>query len=108
MQQKENPDRPLPVNRQTVEDFEYGVKDPEKIPEGKATLKQVLQFITDHQNNSKLHNSEKISNDYKIPEDTISNFFVFIGLSQQQFRTISTSNAFHTFLITSTITQRNE
>ncbi|XP_044259412.1 protein NDUFAF4 homolog [Tribolium madens] len=72
-EQKINPDRPLPLNRRQVEDFEYGVKEPKDIPEGKATLKQILKFVTDHQNDHRLHSVEAISKEYKIPKETTKN-----------------------------------
>ncbi|EEZ98853.1 protein NDUFAF4 homolog [Tribolium castaneum] len=72
-EQKINPNRPLPLNRQQVEDFEYGVKEPEKIPEGRASLKQVLKFVTDHQHDRRLHSVEAISKEYKLPEEITKN-----------------------------------
>ncbi|RZC42328.1 NDUFAF4 -like protein [Asbolus verrucosus] len=66
-----NPERPLPLDRSQVTDFEYGIKEPEKIPSGKTTLRNALQFITDHQTNPKLHSVKKIALDHSIPEETI-------------------------------------
>jgi hypothetical protein len=69
---KSNPDRPLPVNKSQVEDFEYGVKEPERVPEGRTTLRNALKFITDHHKNPRLHSAEQIAKEYAIPEETIS------------------------------------
>ncbi|CAH1373411.1 protein NDUFAF4 homolog [Tenebrio molitor] len=70
---KSNPDRPLPVNKSQVEDFEYGVKEPERVPEGRTTLRNALKFITDHHKNPRLHSAEQIAKEYAIPEETINN-----------------------------------
>ncbi|XP_063909071.1 protein NDUFAF4 homolog [Zophobas morio] len=72
-----NPDRPLPLNRHQVEEYEYGFKEPDKIPIGKTTLRQALQFITDHHNDSKLHTPQKIAQDYQIPEESIKNILKY-------------------------------
>lgn len=66
--------RSLPLDRGEVQDFEYGIKEPEKVPVGRATLKQALQFITNHQNDRRRYNAEKIAEDYLIPQETVGKY----------------------------------
>lgn len=66
-----DPRRALPSDRKEVEDFEYGIKEPEKVPVGRATLKQALEFITNHQNDRRRYSVAKIAEDYLIPQETV-------------------------------------
>lgn len=68
----QNPERPLPLNRRNVEDFEYGFKEPEKIPLGRVTLRNALKFINDHQSNPKEYSAIQIADEYLLPEETVS------------------------------------
>lgn len=74
----ENPNRPLPSNRAQIDDFEFGFKEPEKVPIGRVTLRGALKFITDHQADSKKCSIEKISEEYLIDEDKISKYCKYI------------------------------
>lgn len=67
-----DPERPLPVNRSQVEDYEYGFKEPERVPPGKTTLRNVVKFLTDHQLDPRIFTIQKISDDYLLPEPTVS------------------------------------
>ncbi|GLV44310.1 uncharacterized protein CBL_12394 [Carabus blaptoides fortunei] len=67
------PDRPLPLNRKGVEQFEFGFYEPINVAIGKCTLRQAVKFITNHQEDPSLWNSTKIAIDYKLPEDKIKN-----------------------------------
>lgn len=71
-QEAENPERPLPLNRKIVEDFDYGFKEPEKVPLGRVTLRNALKFINDNQSNPKEYSAVKIANEYLLPEETVS------------------------------------
>ncbi|XP_017769493.1 PREDICTED: protein NDUFAF4 homolog isoform X2 [Nicrophorus vespilloides] len=66
---EQDPNKPLPTDRKPVEDFEYGVKQPTIVPHGKITLKQALEFISQHQNNPAVWTSSKISDDYLLSEE---------------------------------------
>lgn len=68
---KESLERPLPLNRKLVEQFEFGFHEPLKIPVGSCTLRQILKFLTSHMEDPVTWNSTKIAIEYKIPEDTI-------------------------------------
>nr|CAI5818634.1 unnamed protein product [Callosobruchus analis] len=71
LNKKNNPERPLPSDRTSVEPFLYGMKDPDHIPAGKASLKRILEFISMHQNDPRLYNAKKIAEDTMIPEKTV-------------------------------------
>lgn len=78
-----NPDKPLPLNRKPVEDFEMGYQepDPNKISKGKCTLRQAIKFISDHQTTPNEWTAERISNEYKLNrenvDDILANFRMF-------------------------------
>ncbi|XP_064095113.1 protein NDUFAF4 homolog isoform X1 [Macrobrachium nipponense] len=62
----ETPNRPLPVDRKTMEDPEYGFHVPARVPYGKITLRDALQAISKHQEDPQLWTAKKISYEYKI------------------------------------------
>lgn len=69
-------DRPLPLNRQIIEDFEYGFKEPNNIPPGRITLKKALKFINDYQTDPKTYTVNKLSDDYLLSEETVSEYII--------------------------------
>ncbi|CRK86927.1 CLUMA_CG000748, isoform A [Clunio marinus] len=70
-----NPEKPLPVNRKYVEDFEFGFKEPEpeKVALGKCTLRQAIQFLSDHQLDGGKWTAEKIAQEFKLKQDNVQN-----------------------------------
>jgi len=70
---KIDPEKPLPVNRKHVEDFELGYKetDPKQIPLGKCTLRQAVQFIGDFRQKPEEWTAEKISSEFKMKRETV-------------------------------------
>lgn len=59
------------MDRRTPEDFEFGYKEPHRVAPGRCTLRQALQFITDHQTEPEKWTVAKISEEYKLkPELT--------------------------------------
>lgn len=68
--QIETTDKSLPLDRHT-EDFEFGFKEPERVTIGRCTLRQTLQFLTDHQINPDLWNASKIAEEYKLKEAVV-------------------------------------
>ncbi|CAG9861050.1 unnamed protein product [Phyllotreta striolata] len=77
-----NPNRPLPTDRRQVQSFLYGVKVPDKIPLGKATLGSVLEFLSLHQGNPVKYNAKNISEKYNLAEDTVSNILKYFKVFQ--------------------------
>ncbi|KAH8311249.1 hypothetical protein KR044_005214 [Drosophila immigrans] len=65
--------RPLPLQRTTPDDFEYGYLEPERVASGRCTLRQALQFINDHQVDPDTWTAQKIANDYKLKQPHIEN-----------------------------------
>ncbi|KAJ8984729.1 hypothetical protein NQ317_004993 [Molorchus minor] len=77
-----NPNKPLPTDRRAVEDFIFGVKESINVPEGKITLKDALEFITQHQNEPKIHTSQSIAERFKIPEETTKHVLKYFKVFQ--------------------------
>jgi len=68
-----DPEKPLPLSRKHVEDFELGYKetDTAKIPLGKCTLRQAVQFIGDNMQKPEEWTAERIANDFKMKRETV-------------------------------------
>ncbi|XP_017483798.1 PREDICTED: protein NDUFAF4 homolog isoform X2 [Rhagoletis zephyria] len=69
--QRADPSKPLPLSRKTPQDFEYGYREPTRVAAGCCTLRQAMQFITDHQSDSSLWTKQRIAADYKLKEDVV-------------------------------------
>lgn len=69
--------RPLPLNRGIVDESEFGFREPDSVPCGRATLKSALQFISAHQSNPKENSIKKIAEKYKLHEDTLVNILKY-------------------------------
>lgn len=63
--------KPLPLNRQTVEMFEFGYNEPKNVPIGKVTLRTALKFITDHQADPIKCSIKKIADKHLLPEEKV-------------------------------------
>lgn len=74
-QQQTNVDQKmLPSNRKPIEVFEYGFKEPDinKIPKGKCTLRQSMEFISNYQHNPDVWTIEFISEKYQIKKEIVA------------------------------------
>ncbi|KAB0802317.1 hypothetical protein PPYR_04503 [Photinus pyralis] len=69
--------RPLPLHRGIVDDAEFGFREPDSVPYGRATLKSALKFISAHQTNPKENSIKKIAEEYKLHEDTLVNILKY-------------------------------
>lgn len=67
----------LPLDRQTVEDFEYGFKEPTKVSRGRSTLRQAIKFISDHQSEPDVWTVKRIASEYKLKEDIVCKIYEF-------------------------------
>ncbi|CAL8074278.1 unnamed protein product [Orchesella dallaii] len=56
----------LPFNRTPPEESMFGHEEPKSILPGKASLRQVLEFVANHANDRETYTAEKISKDYKL------------------------------------------
>lgn len=72
-----NPDRPLPKRRTTSDDLEYGVYEPIDIRKGKCTLRQAVQFITDHNTEPAKHTAADIAAELKLDPETTMNILKY-------------------------------
>jgi len=72
------------LERTAPEYFEFGYKEPEKInvARGKCTLRQAVQFITDHQSTPSEWTAQRIASELKMKDDNIVNVL-------EHFRTFS-------------------
>ncbi|CAK1543452.1 unnamed protein product [Leptosia nina] len=73
----ENPDRPLPNDRKPLEDFDFGLKEPEKITYGRTTLRKSLEYISSHQMNPDEATPAKIAFEYKLKEKDVENILKY-------------------------------
>lgn len=54
-----------------MEEFEYGAKEPDKIPIGKTTLRIALDFITKNQNDPKEYSAKSIAEMHSLSEEKV-------------------------------------
>lgn len=64
--------RPLPENRKPVDDMEYGYFEPEVIPVGRCSLRQALEFISQHDRHSQDYTTDLIAKDFKLDKVVVS------------------------------------
>ncbi|XP_046374316.1 NADH dehydrogenase [ubiquinone] 1 alpha subcomplex assembly factor 4-like [Haliotis cracherodii] len=60
--------RPKPESRDKLEDPEFGFLEPERIPAGRTSIRQAMQFITQHQSAPQDYKSSQIAHEYKLDE----------------------------------------
>lgn len=65
-------ERPLPENRTPVEDPEFGYFEPATIPIGRCSLRQALEFISQHDRHSKDYARDLIAKDFKLDKVVVS------------------------------------
>lgn len=56
----------LPVDREAPEESAFGYEEPKVIPPGKASLRQILEFVANHSKEPDIYTAEKIAKDYKL------------------------------------------
>ncbi|XP_072948106.1 NADH dehydrogenase [ubiquinone] 1 alpha subcomplex assembly factor 4 [Epargyreus clarus] len=76
-ERKQSADRPLPQDRKLVDDYDYGFKEPDRIPYGRTTLRQAIEFMTLHQCNPSEVTAEKIAIEYKLKEEDVVNILKY-------------------------------
>lgn len=64
-------DKPLPLDRKTPENFEYGYKESDKVPRGKVSMRNVLEFLSDNHTNPQEFTASKIAADYHLKEEYV-------------------------------------
>ncbi|KAG7213137.1 hypothetical protein KM043_002452 [Ampulex compressa] len=63
----------LPQSRQNVPEFEFGVFEPNVVPEGKCTLRHAATFISQHKQDPVEHNIDNIALKYKLDKKVVEN-----------------------------------
>ncbi|XP_037052090.1 protein NDUFAF4 homolog isoform X2 [Bradysia coprophila] len=63
--------KPLPLDRKAVQDFEFGYLEPEQAMRGRVTLRQALTFISKHSAEPETWTIEKISDEYKLKPSVV-------------------------------------
>ncbi|XP_058056384.1 protein NDUFAF4 homolog [Anopheles bellator] len=71
--QPQDPEKPLPINRTTVEEYEFGHLEPRAVTRGRCTLRQAVQFIANHQMDPQQWTVAKIAEYYKMKEPLVTN-----------------------------------
>ena len=59
-------DRPLPQSRDKIVDPEFGYLEPSRIPQGRVSIRQSLEFITSHTMNPGVVTASTIAKEYKL------------------------------------------
>uniref|UniRef100_A0A182Q4D9 NADH dehydrogenase [ubiquinone] 1 alpha subcomplex assembly factor 4 n=1 Tax=Anopheles farauti TaxID=69004 RepID=A0A182Q4D9_9DIPT len=67
----QDPNKPLPINRTTVEEYEFGHLEPRAVTKGRCTLRQAVQFIANHQTDPQQWTSAKIAEYYNMKEPLV-------------------------------------
>ncbi|XP_055595635.1 protein NDUFAF4 homolog [Uranotaenia lowii] len=74
-------DKPLPLDRTSVESFELGHLEPTTVAKGRCSLRQAMTFISNHQVDPNIWNVTKIANDFQMKEalveDILKHFKTF-------------------------------
>ncbi|KAJ6638137.1 Protein NDUFAF4 like [Pseudolycoriella hygida] len=73
--------KPLPLNKKQVVDYEYGYLEPEKVAPGRVTLRQAMTFISNHSSEPETWTTQRISDEYKlkpnIVDSVLKHFYTF-------------------------------
>lgn len=70
-----DPNRPLPKLTTSPDDFELGYQEPDikRVPTGKCTLRQAIQFISDHQQKPTEWTAARIADEFKMKQENVEN-----------------------------------
>lgn len=75
--EKININRPLPADTKRQQDSDYGHLEPEFVTPGKVTLRQAIQFISDHQTDPKKFPLPKLVDQYKVKDEDMFNILQY-------------------------------
>lgn len=68
---KPDPSRPLPQDKSQPGPFLFGHKEPDKVPLGKSTLRNALQFLSQHQGEPTKYTAAYIAKHHNLPEEVV-------------------------------------
>ncbi|KAF5286172.1 hypothetical protein FQR65_LT12930 [Abscondita terminalis] len=69
--------KPLPIDRHTIEDSIFGYHEPKRVPYGRVTLKSVLKFISEYQTDTRENTIKKIADANKLSEKSVENIISY-------------------------------
>ncbi|CAG0921474.1 unnamed protein product [Notodromas monacha] len=69
----EDPNRPLPKSRATLEEFKYGLKEPEKVPPGRLTIRSAMDLLGKHTENPTQWNTEALAKHFVLKPELTQN-----------------------------------
>lgn len=69
--------RPLPLDRKMPPEYDFGFKEPDRVPYGKTTLRDAINFITFHQSNPNEVTAAKIAFEYKLREEDVEHILKY-------------------------------
>uniref|UniRef100_A0A2A4K9N7 protein-tyrosine-phosphatase n=1 Tax=Heliothis virescens TaxID=7102 RepID=A0A2A4K9N7_HELVI len=69
--------RPLPKDRTMPPQYDFGFKEPERVPYGRTTLRDAINFISSHQTNPNEVTASKIALEYKLKEDDVESILKY-------------------------------
>lgn len=67
------PKKPLPQVRHPPKEEEFGIYEALTVPKGKCSLKQAIEFISNHSQDPKTHTVEAIAAKYQMSEEVVGN-----------------------------------
>ncbi|XP_070159887.1 protein NDUFAF4 homolog [Polyergus mexicanus] len=74
--------RLLPQNRHMIDEYAFNFLEPTTIPVGKCSLKQVLTFLSQHEDDPLTYSSKNIAAEYKIDkkvvDDLLKHFKLYV------------------------------
>lgn len=75
--QSNNNKNKLPQYNQTIDSYLYGYKEPDKIPQGKISLKLFNEMVKENNDKPEINNINLLSNKYKLEKDLIETLLTY-------------------------------
>ncbi|XP_058804126.1 protein NDUFAF4 homolog isoform X2 [Phymastichus coffea] len=78
--QRKNPNRPLPKDRLLHEDFPFGHYEPPEIKPGRISLRQAVELLSNRKTNPKKYTASYIAAEYKLEKEVVENILEYYSL----------------------------
>lgn len=85
--------RPLPKDRKMPPQYEFGFKESERVPYGRTTLRDAINFISANQTDPKQVTATEIALKYKLREDDVANILKYFKTYEVYLPETKTSKA---------------
>lgn len=69
--------RKLPRERKGWDGYEYGYEEPDKIPQGKASMRQVLDILNAYETKPSINTPEKLAAEYNLNLQDVQNLLKY-------------------------------